>query len=169
MTNSKLITPQQFLDGIAVVNFVPTPLVMFVTWCARSFVLAHAPLLSLACRDGFMADGIRGAVLMTIGMFIPCFSMVLFGHEMFMWLTQNKKFSSFLDGVSACVIGLIAETACQLTKVAVHTGMDALVFACAFIALNTSKNKNTPLLIIMAAAMAGQVLYLNGANQANIP
>ena len=113
-----------------------------------------------------MADGIRGAVLMTIGMFIPCFSMVLFGHEMFMWLTQNKKFSRFLDGVSACVIGLIAETACQLTKVAVHTGMDALVFTCAFIALNTSKNKNTPLLIIMAAAMAGQVLYLNGANNA---
>jgi type VI protein secretion system component VasK len=23
---------RQFLDGIAVVNFVPTPLVMFVTW-----------------------------------------------------------------------------------------------------------------------------------------
>jgi hypothetical protein len=31
--------------------------------------------------------------------------------------------------------------------------------------LNMSKNKNTPLLIIMAAAMAGQVLYQNGANQ----
>ena len=91
--------------------------------------------------------------------------MVLFGHEAFMWLTQNKSFSSFLDGVSACVIGLIAETACQLTKVAVHSAMDALVFTCAFLALNTSKNKFTPLLIICAAAMAGQVLYLNGANQ----
>jgi hypothetical protein len=152
-----------------------------------------------------MADGIVGAILMTIGMcvsaaqrshthiirlhacaralallcltrnrdlpchtntrFIPCFSMVLFGHELFMYLTLNRHFASFLDGVSASVIGLIAETACQLTKVAVHTGMDTLVFTCALLMLNMSKNKNTPLLIIMAAAMAGQVLYQNGANQ----
>ena len=91
--------------------------------------------------------------------------MVLFGHEAFMWLTQNRSFSSFLDGVSASVIGLIAETACQLTKVAVHTGMDTLVFTCALLALNMSKNKNTPLAIICAAALAGQVLYQNGANQ----
>lgn len=97
--------------------------------------------------------------------FIPCFSMVLFGHEAFMWLTQNRAFSSFLDGVSASVIGLIAETACQLTLVAVHTGMDTLVFTCTLLVLNTSKNKNAPLMVICAAAMAGQVLYRNGANQ----
>ena len=82
-----------------------------------------------------------------------------------MWLTQNKSFSSFLDGVSASVIGLIAETACQLTLVAVHTGMDALIFCCTLMVLNTSKNKNAPLAVIVAAAMAGQVLYRNGANQ----
>ncbi len=68
------------------------------------------------------------------------------------------------SGVSASVIGLIAETACQLTKVAIHNGMDTLVFTCTLLALNMSKDKNTPLLIIFAAAMAGQVLYLNGAN-----
>jgi hypothetical protein len=28
----KRLRARQFLDGIAVVNFVPTPLVMFVTW-----------------------------------------------------------------------------------------------------------------------------------------
>ena len=36
---NKFMTTQQFLDGIAVVNFVPTPLVMFVTWC----VMFHLP------------------------------------------------------------------------------------------------------------------------------
>lgn len=44
------MTVESFLDGIAIVNFVPTPLVMFVTW------------------DGFIANGITGGVLMTIGM-----------------------------------------------------------------------------------------------------
>ena len=74
-TRDALRIPQQFLDGIAVVNFVPTPLVMFVTWCVRLTCYTHEPRLwrrrahaSAHTRDGFMADGIVGAILMTIGM-----------------------------------------------------------------------------------------------------
>jgi len=127
-------------------DYPPETEMMFVTW------------------DGFIADGVPGALLMTIGMFLPCFTMVLGFHEAFMYLCKNPRFNSFLEGVSASVIGLIAETACQLTKVAIHNGMDTLIFTCTLMTLTTSKDKNAPLLIIFAAAMAGQVLYLNGAN-----
>lgn len=147
VTLSGRMTPAQFLDGIAVVNFVPTPLVMFVTW------------------DGFISGGVGGAILMTLGMFLPCFTFVLVLHEVMMAGARNPLFTALLEGVSAVVVGLIAETACQLTKAAVHNGMDALVFACAMFVLSTSKLKNAPIGIIVVAALAGQVLYENGTNQ----
>lgn len=163
---------------------------MFVTW------------------DGFIAGGITGAILMTLGMFLPwcvawrathcavrsrelrSFTFVLGGHNLFMYLCMNARFNAFLEGVSAAVIGLISQTACTLTFDAIHNGMDALVFFCAMMVLQTSKSRNASVAIISAytalasnsgrcnvvwlfadaqcssvgAAMAGQVLYINNAN-----
>lgn len=81
------MTTQQFLDGIAVVNFVPTPLVMFVTWCVTAHGDARCVLRNTCARlvrgkadivtalderrDGFVAGGVAGAILMTIGMCVP--------------------------------------------------------------------------------------------------
>ena len=45
MLINNFMTTQQFLDGIAVVNFVPTPLVMFVTW--RVAVTSTSLLLAI--------------------------------------------------------------------------------------------------------------------------
>ena len=38
------------------------------------------------------------------------------------YITENQYFGAFIDGVSAAVIGIIAETVCQLIKAGVHTG-----------------------------------------------
>jgi len=97
-------------------------------------------------------------------MFLPCFTFVLVLHNVFMYLCQNERFNSFLEGVSAGVIGFIAESSCQLARAAIHSGMDTLIFTCTLLALTTSKSKYAPLAIICAAALAGQVLYANGAN-----
>jgi len=96
--------------------------------------------------------------------FLPSFFFVIAMHDMFMYLCKDPKYNAFFEGISAAVVGLISESACQLTKAAVHNGMDTLVFTCTLLTLTQSTNKNTPLLIIFAAAMAGQVLYLNNAN-----
>lgn len=135
------ITAGQFLDGIAVVNVVPTPLVMFITW------------------DGFLAKGVVGAVVMTIGIFLPCFAFVVIFHRLFMVLTENKHFAAFVEGVSAGVMGIIAETVCQLTLAAIHTGMDTLVFTICCGYIFNSKNKNAPGVVLIIAALAGQILY----------
>ena len=96
--------------------------------------------------------------------FLPSFTFVLVLHDAFMYLCRNPKYNHFFDGVSAAVVGLISESACQLTKAAIHNGMDTLIFTCTLLTLTQTTNKNAPLLIIFAAAMAGQVLYGNNAN-----
>ncbi len=49
----KWITNRQFLDGLALGSILPTPLVMFTTFV------------------GYVGHGFSGAVVMTLGMFIP--------------------------------------------------------------------------------------------------
>ena len=78
VVSGKWMTDQVFLDGIALVNCLPTPLVMFV------------------CFDGFYVDrvtsttGLVGAVLMTTGIFMPAFSFILVFHEVFEKAMEQK-------------------------------------------------------------------------------
>ena len=193
----KQLTAGQFLDGIAIVNIVPTPLVMFITWVRTGPPSARgAPAPASGggggprAQDGFMASGVVGAVLMTIGMFLPSFSFVarshaaaagpgcgggarephgrlaraqVIFHRLFMWLTDTPAFGAFIDGVSATVIGIIAETVFQLIQAGVHTGMDTLIFTVCLGFIHTSTNKFAPVMVLIAAAMAGQIIYAPNA------
>lgn len=55
------LSERQFLDAIAITNMMPTPLVTFVTMV------------------GYIGHGIGGAILMTIGIFLPAFSFTIIG------------------------------------------------------------------------------------------
>ncbi len=54
------MTTQNFIDALAIGNVVPSPLVIIVAFI------------------GFMGHRWAGAVVMTIGMFLPAFSFSLF-------------------------------------------------------------------------------------------
>eukprot|EP01041_Mallomonas_annulata_P004359 gene4359-8674_t len=135
------LTSQQFLDSLAITNILPTPLVSFVTMV------------------GFIGAGIGGALVITIGIFLPAFSFPLIGHNFFEALVDNKLVAPFLDGVSAAVIGLLATTAFTFMKMSVSTGIDAVVFLLSFYAVFTFTDKFTQPVIIAVAAIAGQVIY----------
>ena len=87
---------QQFLDGIAIGGVLPAPLVIFATFV------------------GYLGGGFNGALLMTLGMFLPAFSFTLIGHELFERLVARKGIHAFLDGVACAVCGIIAATAVVL-------------------------------------------------------
>lgn len=135
------LTEQQFLDGIAVGQVLPSPLVIFSTFV------------------GYLASGIGGAITMTIGMFLPAFSFTLIGHELFERVVESKGVVMHaLDGISAGVVGLIAVTAVQMLKTTIKRPVDAIIFICSLYALYASKNKYMPVIIVVAAALAGNVL-----------
>jgi chromate transport protein ChrA len=73
--------PQRvFIDCIAIGNVLPAPLVIFAT-----FVGFHGGHV-----DGGLGNAFAGAVVITLGMFFPCFLFTIAGHSLLEKLVHNK-------------------------------------------------------------------------------
>jgi len=139
--NSGWLTEDQFLHIIAITSLLPTPLVMFVTFI------------------GFIGAQVPGAILMTLGIFLPAFSFTLIGHWLFEKVVDSKIIAPFLDGVTAGVIGLVAETAFQFTKKAIKTPLGVVAFCLALGALYRYPHPSTQTIVIVVGAVASVVLF----------
>jgi chromate transporter len=72
------------------------------------------PVLSTATFIGYQLLGWKGALLATLGIFLPSFLYVLFlGPHLHRW-AQNKTIRVILDGVNASAVALIAVVLIQL-------------------------------------------------------
>jgi hypothetical protein len=69
-----------FIDCIAIGNILPAPLVIFAT-----FVGFQGGL-----REGGLGTAFAGAVIITLGMFFPCFLFTIAGHNLLEKLVRNK-------------------------------------------------------------------------------
>jgi hypothetical protein len=69
-----------FIDCIAIGNILPAPLVIFAT-----FVGFQGGLV-----DGGLGHAFAGAVIITLGMFSPCFLFTIAGHSLLEKLVRNK-------------------------------------------------------------------------------
>jgi len=108
------LTRQQLLDAIAVGQVTP------------------GPLFTSATFIGYMLGGVPGAVLSTLGIFLPGFLFVLISNPFIPRLRASPWFGALLDGVNAASLGL-------MTGVTAQIGVDALV---------------DPVTIVLAAAAA---------------
>jgi len=69
-----------FLDCIAIGNVLPAPLVIFATFVGFQGGYVH----------GSLGTAFAGAVVITLGMFLPCFIFTVAGHELLEKLVRNK-------------------------------------------------------------------------------
>ena len=92
------MTNSQFLDGIALSGILPAPLIIFSTFV------------------GYFGGGPWGALAMTFGIFLPAFAFTLLGHDYLDRVIANPSIHTFLDGVTAGVVGLIAATTLDLFR-----------------------------------------------------
>jgi chromate transporter len=115
--------------------------------------------VSFVVLPGFVGNGIGGAIVITIGIFLPAFSFTIIGHEILESVMENKLFEPFLDGVGVGVIGLLLQTCFLFLRAAVFSPVDACVFYLATQASFHFTDKYTQPLILITAAIAGQALY----------
>jgi len=134
------ISESVFLDGIAISNIIPAPLVIF-----GSFL-------------GFVSGGLFGAALMTIGIFLPAFFFTLIGHKWLERAIEHKPLHGFLDGVSASVVGLLAVTTFSILIQSVTDIKTGILFSLSIIALYLLKAKWTIPTIVIISAIAGRII-----------
>jgi len=138
------LTDSQFVDGLAMSGVLPAPLIIFSTFV------------------GYVAGGLTGALLMTLGIFLPAFVFPIFVHRQLVSVAQNARLHPFLLGVAAGVIGLIAAVTVQIVDTSVVDVPTALLAIAAFLALNRWHGKLTVVYVVLGCGLIGVALQLTG-------
>ena len=99
------LTDQQLLDAVAVGQFTP------------------GPLFTTATFIGYIVAGWKGAVVATVGIFLPGFVLVALSGPVIPRLRRSPVFAAALDGVVAGSLALMAVVTWQLGK-ASSSGLD---------------------------------------------
>jgi chromate transporter len=139
------MTDSQFLDGMALSGMLPAPLVIFATFV------------------GWVSGGPAGALAITAGMFLPAFAFSLIFYERLEAIAEHKRLQSFLAGIAAAVVGMIAVTLVDLTQEVAARSPDLsasiAIFAVSLvIAYRWQTKLATPLILAMAATAGAVVL-----------
>ncbi len=138
------LTDSQFVDGLAMSGVLPAPLIIFSTFV------------------GYVAGGLTGALVMTLGIFLPAFIFPIFLHRQLVAVAQNARLHPFLLGVAAGVIGLIAGVTLHIVDTSVVDVPTALLAIGAFLALNRWHGKLTVVYVVLGCGLIGAALQLIG-------
>jgi chromate transporter len=117
------LSEQQLLDAVAVGQFTP------------------GPVFTTATFVGYLVGGWGGAALATIGIFLPAFLLVAVTHPLVPKLRTLPRAASFLDGVSAAAVGMMASVTLVLGRAALTTPLTwALAIAAAILLIRFRVN-----------------------------
>lgn len=153
VTSGGWVLNDVFLDSLAIANVLPTPLVMFVTMIGF--------LSGCNMPGGSQLTGLWGALLMTLGMFLPAFAFPLLFHDCLERAMAKRNVATrVLDSIAATVVGQIFVTSLTLLRTAVKTPLQAVIFMAALQTVYNFQHKYTTVLIVFTAGMAGVVLFL---------
>ena len=137
-----LLSNQVLLDAIAIGQVTP------------------GPLFTTATFIGYQLGGFAGAVLATLGIFLPSFVLVAVIHPFLPRMRASRRLAALLDGVNAAALGLIAAVAVELARAAL---IDAWSIAIALgAAALLAAGRAGPTAVLFAGGAAGIALGVAG-------
>lgn len=132
------LTSQQLLDAVAIGQLTP------------------GPVFTTATFVGYILGGLPGALLATLGIFLPSFFFVALGSRFIPRLRSSPWAASLLDGVVAASLGLMITVTWQLGRSALIDLPTVLLAVLALVLLVRFKVNSTWL--ILGGAAAGYLL-----------
>ena len=129
------LTEKQLLDAIAVGQITP------------------GPVSSAATFIGYLIEGLPGAILSTIAIFIPSFLIILLLGKVLPRLRKSPIAQSFLDGVNSGVVALILAVGLTLLRNSITDVETAIMFLLGIFVL--IKYQLDPALLILSGGLIG--------------
>jgi chromate transporter len=135
------LTDQQLLDAVAIGQFTP------------------GPVFTTATFVGYVLAGVPGAVVATIGIFLPAFCFVAILNRIVPLMRRSPWTAALLDGVNVAALGLMAGVTWQLGQAAIIDWLTALLAAAAAVLLFRFKINSAWL--VLAGGLIGLIaVYL---------
>jgi chromate transporter len=110
----------------------------------------------LAVKEGGVAAGLAGALIATIAIFLPSFLFITIAGPIVARVRKTPVAGSFLDGVNAASLALMASVTWQLGRATIYDFTTALVAITAAILLLRFRVNSAWL--VLAAAATGFVI-----------
>ncbi|MBI1879172.1 MAG: chromate efflux transporter [Chloroflexi bacterium] len=137
------LTDQQLLDAVAIGQFTP------------------GPVFTTATFIGYVLAGVPGAVLATVGIFLPSFCFVALLNRIVPYMRRSVWTAVLLDGVNVAALGLMAGVTWQLGQEALVDGLTLLLAVVAIILLFGFK-LNSAWLVLAGGIVGLIVRYMTG-------
>src|SRR5581483_11975885 len=140
------LTEQQFLDAVAVAMITPGPVVITVAFI------------------GYLVAGPVGAAAAALGVFLPCWLMVVVPAPYYRRFAGNRSIKAFVAGVTSSATGAIAGAAFVLGRRALVDAPTIILFAATLLVLLRVKRAPEPAVILAAGAIGLALKRLAGAS-----
>jgi chromate transporter len=134
VVNFSWLTDKQLIDAIAIGQVTP------------------GPVFTTATFIGFLLAGLPGALLATLGIFLPSFIFVAISNPLIPRIRNSPWVSGLLDGVNVASFGLMAAVTWQLGQASLIDPL-TIVIALVSLGLLVRFNVNTTWLIAGGAAL----------------
>ncbi|MGN6637539.1 MAG: chromate efflux transporter [Mucilaginibacter sp.] len=141
LVKTGMLSHQVLIDAIAVGQFTP------------------GPVFSSATFIGWQMNGVNGAIMATIGIFLPSFVFVGFLNPLVSRLRKSKVMSAFLDTVNIASIALILAVCIDMGKSAITDWKTMLIAVLGFVTTFCFKKLNTAF-VVLGGATLGYLLWL---------
>ena len=166
VTTFQWLTPDQMLDGLALGETTPGPLIMIVAfvgfiggWTKEIFAN-----FSLFGPIALFASGTAGAVVATFFTFLPSFIFILAGGPLVEATRDNIRLTAPLTAISAAVVGVITSLAIFFADQVFHISQPLSQWDSASIAIGLAaaialiRFKVSAVRVIVACAVGGLVV-----------
>jgi len=139
LVSTGILSRQQLIDAIAVGQFTPGPLFSSVTFV------------------GYQINGFTGAVVATVGIFLPSFIFVALLNPLVRKMRNSKLFSVFLDAVNVASVAIIISVCYAMGKETI-TDWRTVSIAIGSLLLIVGFKKINSALIVFGGSLAGYLL-----------
>jgi chromate transporter len=148
------LTPTQMIDGLALGETTPGPLIMVVAFVG--FVASW----QAGVLDSPLLGGVAGATIATFFTFLPSFVFILVGGPLVEATHGDLKFTAPLTGITAAVVGVIVSLAVFFARhVFFPDGVDWVAVGAAALALVALVRYKVGLIPVILVAGAAGMLY----------
>lgn len=141
LVSTGLLTKHQLIDAIAVGQFTPGPVFSSVTFI------------------GYQMNGLSGAAVSTIAIFLPSFLFVALLNPVVKLMRNSKLFSVFLDAVNVASVAVIIAVCFEMAQSA-KTDWRTVLIALLSIAITFGYKKLNSAAVVLGGSILGYLLTL---------